>query len=109
MMREALAILAVLSAFVLGMLGAGPLSAAPASAEVSPPAASVRQKAVVIPFHGDVDDYSKRALLRHLNRARVEGAEVVVLEIDSYGGAVHSALEISHAIKQSGLKTIAYV
>lgn len=109
MMREALAILAVLSALVLGMPSAGPLSAAPVSAEVSPPAATAQQKAVVIPFHGDVDDYSKRSLLRHLNRARAEGAQVVVLEIDSYGGAVRSALEISHAIKQSGLKTIAYV
>jgi membrane-bound serine protease (ClpP class) len=50
------------------------------------------------------------ALVRRFDAARKLGARVIILQIDTYGGAVTAGLEISHFLKsQPNLHTIAYV
>ncbi len=67
-------------------------------------------RAVVIELHGDVDDFMHRSLVRRVQQARDLGVDTVILEIKTYGGLVHTALEMSRFIKrQSDLYTIVYV
>src|SRR5688572_11780210 len=94
------------SIFALALCLALPASA-PATSP-SPPA--VRERAVVISLSGTVDDFNRDALQRRFEKARRLGAGTVILEIDTYGGLVSSALDISRFIKnQTDLHTIAFV
>src|SRR5687768_5334821 len=78
------------------------------AASSSPPMA--RERAVVVSLAGTVDDFNRDALQRRFEKARRLGAGTVILEIDTYGGLVSSALDISRYIKnQSDLHTIAFV
>lgn len=74
------------------------------------PATAPTGKAVIIELRGEVDDYNRDKLFRRFDDARKLGAQVVILDVDSYGGLVTSGLEISRFIKrQNDLHTIAYV
>jgi membrane-bound serine protease (ClpP class) len=87
------------------------IAAGPATAPVAAtaPAAGARS-AVVIPLSGRIDDYSRGQMEKRFDAARALGANVVILEIDTYGGLVSSALDMSRFIKnQSDLHVIAYV
>ena len=76
----------------------------------SPPPSASRETAVVISLSGTVDDFNRDALQRRFEKARRLGAGTVILEIDTYGGLVSSALDISRYIKnQPDLHTIAFV
>src|SRR5687767_12394038 len=85
--------------------------AVPAAALATPPAPpAARERAVVISLSGTVDDFNRDALRRRFEKARRLGADTVILEIDTYGGLVSSALDISRYIKnQTDLHTIAFV
>src|SRR5829696_6660717 len=84
------------------------MPAAALATSPSPPAA--RETAVVISLSGTVDDFNRDALQRRYEKARRLGAGTVILEIDTYGGLVSSALDISRYIKnQTDLHTIAFV
>jgi membrane-bound serine protease (ClpP class) len=66
--------------------------------------------AVVITIDGQIDDYTKGVLFRRFEKARVLNADVVILQIDTYGGLVTSALEMSRFIKrQDDLHVVAFV
>jgi membrane-bound serine protease (ClpP class) len=66
--------------------------------------------AVVITVDGQIDDYSRAALVRRFEKARALNADTVILQIDTYGGLVTSALEMSRFIKrQNDLHTVAFV
>jgi len=74
------------------------------------PSTAPAGKAVIIELRGEVDDYNRDKLFRRFDEARKLGAQVVILDVDSYGGMVTSGLEISRFIKrQNDLHTIAYV
>src|SRR5688500_2157969 len=76
----------------------------------SPPPSAARETAVVISLSGTVDDFNRDALQRRFEKARRLGAGTVILEIDTYGGLVSSALDISRFIKnQTDLHSIAFV
>jgi membrane-bound serine protease (ClpP class) len=80
----------------------------PATAPATTNAA--RATTAIIRLRGTVDDYGRDALKRRFSEARTLGATTIVLEVDTYGGAVSSALDISRFIKQQdGLHTIAFV
>src|SRR2546423_14168923 len=96
-----------LPAAVLIVLSAGLVRASPARVE---PSDNPNNRAVVIRFSDEVDNYTRDTLERRFSRARSAGAKTVILQIDTYGGLVTSALEISHFLKsQSDVHTIAYV
>jgi membrane-bound serine protease (ClpP class) len=91
---------------VAGSLGAAPTTAT----SVAPSGNAGGHKAVVITIDGQIDDYSKAALERRFEKARALNADTIILQIDTYGGLVTSALEMSRFIKrQNDLHTIAFV
>jgi len=64
----------------------------------------------IVALHGEVNDYTCRLLQRQFDQARKAGAKTVILDMDTYGGLVTSALEITHFIRgQNDLHVIAYV
>jgi membrane-bound serine protease (ClpP class) len=69
-------------------------------------------KAVVIPIEGVIDDVLRRSIERRLDEARADGVDLVVFEMDTPGGLVTSALDISKLIKKlpdEGIRTVAWV
>lgn len=75
-----------------------------------PTTAPARERTVVIPVSDMIDDYNRDFIKKRFDMAREMGATTVILKIDSYGGLVTSALDISRFIKQqTDLHTIAYV
>src|SRR5437763_1296331 len=83
-----------------------PTTAAAAVARAKP----TEGPAVVIQLSGEVNDFQRDQLFKHFAQARKLGAKTVILEIDTYGGLVTSALDISRFLKnQNDLHGIAYV
>jgi len=67
-------------------------------------------KVYVIPLREDVDRYLGVFLGRSLETAKKAGAELVIVEIDTFGGRVDTALEIASRIgSASWARTVAYV
>src|SRR6187551_161734 len=74
------------------------------------PSTQASASAVVVELKGQIDDFSRRSLERHFAEARNTGARTVILKINTYGGLVTSALDMSRFIKrQNDLHTIAFV
>jgi membrane-bound serine protease (ClpP class) len=74
------------------------------------PVRAAAQPVAIVALHGEVDDYSRGLLIQQINQARKLGAKTVIIDIDTFGGLVTSALDISRFIRgQSDLHTIAYV
>ncbi len=64
----------------------------------------------IVSVRGTIDDYERDSLIKRFESARAAGAQTVIVEIDTYGGLVSSALDISRFIKrQNDLHTIAFV
>ncbi len=67
-------------------------------------------RAAVVSLVGEVNDFSRDALLRQFAQARRDGATTVIVHIDTFGGLVTSGLDISRFLRgQSDLHTVAYV
>jgi len=79
-------------------------------AAVAGAASGATTPAAVVALKGPINAYSRGAFVRQFQQARALGAKVVIIDLDTYGGAVNSALELSHFIKsQTDIRTIAYV
>ncbi len=88
-------------------LGAG--SATPSVADVAD-VGGAAATAVVIRLDGQVNDYARDQLFKRFAIARQLGAHDIILEIDTYGGAVTSGLEISQFLKrQTDLHIVAFI
>jgi len=85
----------------------------PAAAEVrSEPVAEDQptRRGALIPVTGEISDVTFDSIQRRVEQARAEGAEVIVFEIDTPGGAVVAALDICHYIMNlTDLHTVAWV
>ncbi len=100
--------LLMFAAAAMLLAGAAPATAPVGNAAATWPVAA--KKAVVIPLSGEVDDFNRSSLEKRFAAAKAEGAQVVILKIDTYGGLVTAGLDISRFIKnQTQLHTIAYV
>jgi len=69
-------------------------------------------RAFVVPIRGEINDVMRRSLERRVERARQAGADMLVFEIDTLGGLVTSAIDISTLIKKlpdQGVRTVAWV
>ena len=89
------------SVCVFHLIGVSGLIAEP---EVNP------ARVYVIPLREDVDRYLGVFLGRSLEEAERAGAETVIVEIDTFGGRVDTALEIASRIGSAKwAKTVAYV
>src|SRR5262249_19112916 len=59
-----------------------------------------KRPAAVVAISGQIDDVERDAFMRRFARARASGAKTIIVEIDTYGGLVTSALEMSRYIKR---------
>ena len=77
-------------------------------AELKP--APEAKRVVVIPIEGEINGITARAVKQRLERAEREGIEIVVIRLDTPGGLLMPALDISKAIKSAEkIRTVAYV
>src|SRR5262245_19122572 len=87
---------------------------APASAQSTTPAPTASESqpvpAAIIPLRDEINEYSRTSFQRRFQHARQNGAKLIIIDLDTYGGAVTAALELSQFIKsQTDVRTIAYV
>ena len=76
----------------------------PDSSDVSDP------DAFVVPIHGTIDRPLSVYISRSVERARSEGVSYVIFDVDTFGGRVDSALEITTRIGSlTDIETVAYV
>lgn len=76
---------------------------APATRPVDPSTA-------LIELSGPIDDYSAGSVIKRINSAKSHGAKNIILAINTWGGQVTSALEISQFLKrQDDLHIVALV
>ncbi len=65
---------------------------------------------VIIPIRGEINDIMFESIERRIEDARKAEAKLIIFELDTPGGAVHSALDICDLIKSlTDIKTIAWV
>ena len=80
------------------------------SADEEATADIIPAKVYVIPLREDVDRYLGVFLGRSLEAAEKAGAELIIIEIDTFGGRVDTALEIASKIgSASWARTVAYI
>jgi len=80
---------------------------APAQPSTAPAAPT---PAAVVEFRDEVNSYSTGLLRRRIEQARRQGAKVVIIDMDTYGGQAQAALLTSQYLKTlDDLHTIAYV
>ena len=65
----------------------------------TPPAASTGARGAIIPVDTDISDVTTDSLKRRVELARDGGATVIILELNTPGGMVTSALDICDFIK----------
>src|SRR4029077_7026687 len=71
-------------------------AAAPAAKPLQPP----HDKAAIIRLNAEVDDIMRESLERRIDVARKAGCTLIVLEMDTYGGLLMSALAIDKIVKK---------
>jgi len=92
---------------VLAMAGGIDRSSAAAEAK---PAGPRYERAVLIRFEGVITPLLEQFLYRKLDDAEQDGADLVILEIDSPGGLVESSFNIAHRLRDlDWAATVAYV
>ena len=83
------------------------------AAEVTPPPAVPEEPArqgALVPIHGEISDVTYESITRRVDLAIQNGAEVIIFEIDTPGGAVVAALDICDYIKNlTSVHTVAWV
>src|SRR5688572_32978183 len=100
----------VLLVMLLGSAVAYAVSPTVEPSTTAPATKPAGTKAVVIHIDGQINDFTRDTLAKRLAEARKRGADTVILQIDTYGGAVTSGLEMSAMLKRStDLHTIAFV
>lgn len=68
------------------------------------------QEALLLPIHGPIDQFQAVLVQRGVDRALREGFDYLIIDIDTFGGRVDSALEIASALGGAGeVTTVAYV
>ena len=68
-----------------------------------------KNSAVVINMHGEINEAIVAYLEREIGKAEDSGAEVVIIDIDTWGGFVFAAEEIHDILSRTQLDTIAYI
>ncbi|MBV9103621.1 MAG: ATP-dependent Clp protease proteolytic subunit [Candidatus Eremiobacteraeota bacterium] len=71
--------------------------------------ASGTQDVVIVPISGTVDEGMAHLVERSVDDANASGAAAVVLDVNTLGGLVTSAMEIRDALFRSRAPTVAYI
>ena len=97
------------SVIAMGVVGALAFGANPAETNAADAVAKY-QKAFLIRFEGPIFSFSEHCFYRQLERAREAGADLVIVEIDSPGGAVESSLALANRLLTfEDARTVAFV
>ncbi|MEK7866618.1 MAG: NfeD family protein [Planctomycetota bacterium] len=64
---------------------------------------------VVVSIQGEIEAGNSHLVRRAVEAAQQAGAKLIVFELDTPGGRIDNALEISKAIEDAGIPTVAYV
>ncbi|NOT01635.1 MAG: hypothetical protein HOP29_13520 [Phycisphaerales bacterium] len=92
------------------MTGVGFADEIPAATTSTTAATAPNGRGAIIPVSDEISDVTTESIKRRVAGALEEGAGVIVFEINTPGGYVTSALEISNYIKNlENVKTIAWV
>lgn len=74
------------------------------------PAARAARNVAIITIHGAIDQWTARSVIRRIKLAERDGADALVLDINTPGGEMTAMMVISTAIKQSSIKnTVAWI
>ena len=99
-MRFSLRLVLCCVAMLCGLAGLAGAAATPASAG---------HPIIVVPIEGTVDEGMAHLVERAVARADAEGAEALVLDVNTPGGLVASAFEIRDALLSAKVPTVAFV
>jgi membrane-bound serine protease (ClpP class) len=87
----------------------GQSATAPTTAPASKPAVESHKAAIVV-LSDEINEFTRASVLNRINEARSLGADTVILVLNTPGGMVGPALDISRFLKrQDDLHIIAYV
>jgi len=104
---------AVLMALLIGVSFAAPFSQQPPEQPVPETTAQASERVMLIPVSDDdtymVDETQAEFIIAALDRAEDEGYDRVVLVIDTFGGYVFSAREMTERLLRMKIPTVAYV
>ncbi len=78
----------------------------------SPTTQSVRAgKVAIIPIEGVIDDYTVHKLRKRIERAKVDGVDTLVIQLNTPGGLVGAAFDITRLLKKEAenFHVVAYV
>jgi membrane-bound serine protease (ClpP class) len=75
----------------------------------TPPAITATKPGVILEIKGEINDGLRQIFLKQLEEAQAQKRPVIVLDIDTPGGRVDSAIAISDAILASSVPTVAVV
>lgn len=98
----------VIASLSFARVETGAPSSAPTTAPTTQEAMDTRT--VVISLSGPIDEYSRERLFERFGEVREMGVSRVILKINTYGGRVDAALDITRFIRQQDdMEIIAYV
>jgi membrane-bound ClpP family serine protease len=89
----------------------GPRAAAPAPPTSAAPVPAVRQadNLAVITIRGEINAVTARSFARRLAEAENQGADAIVIELDTPGGELGAVREITSELRNTSLYTIAWI
>lgn len=97
----------------LGLMILGVSLAGLALAEMVPTEPEIEpasKRVVVVPIKGEINGITARAITQRFERANREKVDIIVIRLDTPGGLLKPALDISKAIKAAtNIHTVAYV
>ncbi|MHC4274931.1 MAG: Clp protease/crotonase-like domain-containing protein [Planctomycetota bacterium] len=86
-----------------------PPSGTPAPA-TAVPAYRQANKVAILTVQGGIDGITLRSLERRVRQARADGADAIVFDIDTPGGALDATLDICHLIRtEAPANTVAWI
>ena len=95
---------------IAAILSVAVAAAAQAQSPAAVPAARQASRVAVIPLRGAIDDVTAESVDRRVQLATDEGAQAIVLELDTPGGDLMSTLRICDAVKSRlPANTVAWV
>lgn len=97
---------------IVGMasVATGQASAPPASTPVQPvPSGVAAQNMAILSIRGGIDDVTASSIERRMTRAVEDGANVIVIDLDTPGGEVPAVLQICRGIEMCPVHTIAWI
>src|SRR5687767_6047934 len=64
----------------------------------------------VVVLEGVIDDYSRDSLFKRFDKAKADGAQTIILKLNTPGGLVSAAMDITRMLRgQTDIRTIAFV